>query len=299
MFEDIAAFQAIAQNLSFTKAAQYLELSIPVVTRRLARLEQSLGVRLLQRSTRHVHLTEAGTIFLAEVSDVLQALEASKETIKNLTHTVSGTLKVGLPANLSHLYISKALHKFVRSYPDIKIHMVTGEYLLDLLANGFDLVIHSGHLPDSSFYFEKMATWTKHFCAAPSYLEKNGTPHTMEELKLHNCIDHYENADRTWTYLQGNKQKKILVSGNIRAYSSAEIRNIALSGLGIACLSKCSVHKELRNGSLVSILQQYKTPLSGIYAVYPSKKFLNQKTKLFIEFVAEALEPVYNEMTYT
>jgi len=295
MFEDISAFQAVARHKSFTRAAQHLELSISVVTRRLARLEQSLAVRLLQRTTRHVHLTEAGEVFLAEISDVLQALEASKETVKSLSRSVSGTLKVGLPANISYLYITPALHRFMTRYPNLQIHFVTGDYLLDLLGNGFDVVIHCGHLPDSSFYFEKLGAWRKLFCAAPSYIEKYGEPKTMEELKSHNCIDHYENLDRTWEYQQGNVLKKMAIHGNIRAYSNPEIRNLALSGLGIAYLGKCSIYQELKNGSLVSILQNYQTPALGTYAVYPHKKFLHQKTRLFIDFIAEILAPVYSE----
>ena len=295
MFEDISVFQAVARHKSFTKAAQNLELSIPVVTRRLARLEQNLGVRLLQRTTRSVHLTEAGEVFLREISDVLQALEASKETVKSLTRSISGTLKVGLPVNLSHLYVTPALHQFMALYPNIQIHFVTGDYLLDLLSNGFDLVVHCGHLPDSSFYYEKLGEWRKLFCAAPSYLQKHGVPTTIEELKAHNCIDHYGNWDRTWDYQEGKVLKKIAVNGNIRAYSNPEIRNLALSGLGIGYLGKCSIYQELQNGSLVSILQNYKTPALGTYAVYPHKKFLNKKTKVFIDFIAEILAPVYSE----
>ncbi len=295
MFEDISAFQAVARQKSFTKAAQHLELSIPVVTRRLARLEQTLGVRLLQRTTRHVHLTDAGEVFLAEISDVLQALEASKETVKSLTRSISGTLKVGLPVNLSHLYITPALHKFMALYPNIQIHFVTGDYLLDLLRNGFDFIVHCGHLPDSNFYYETLGKWRKLFCAAPSYLEKYGVPKKIEELKAHNCIDHYENFDRTWEYQEGKVHKKIAINGNVRAYSNPEIRNLALSGLGIGYLGKCSIYQELQKGSLVSILENYQTPVLGTYAVYPHKKFLNKKTRVFIDFIAETLAPVYVE----
>lgn len=295
MFEDISAFQAVAQFKSFTKAAQRLELSIPVVTRRIARLEQTLGVRLLHRTTRHVHLTEAGEIFLAEISDILQALEASKETVKGLTHAINGTLKVGLPVNMSHLYVTPVLHQFMALYPNIHIHLMTGDYLLDLLKQGFDLVIHCGQLPDSNFYFEKLGVWKKLFCAAPSYLEKYGTPQTVEELKEHNCIDHYENFERNWEYQEGKRLKKIVVNGNVRAHSNPEIKNLVLSGLGIGYLGKCSLYREVKEGSLVSILQNYETPALGTYAVYPHKKFLNQKTRVFIDFIAKILAPVYSD----
>lgn len=295
VLEDISVFQAVARYKSFTKGAQHLELSIPVATRRMVRLEQTLGVRLLQRTTRQVHLTEAGEIFLAEISDILQALEASKETVKGLTRTVSGTLKVGLPVSMSHLYVTPMLHQFMALYPKMQIHLMTGDYLLDLLKQGFDLVIHCGHLPDSNFYFEKLGVWKKQFCATPSYLEKYGVPRAIEELKEHNCIDHYENFNRTWEYQEGRRVKKIGVNGNIRAHSNPEIRNLVLGGLGIGYLGKCSIYRELQEGSLVSILQNYETPELGTYAVYPYKKFLNQKTRVFIDFIIQILSPVYSD----
>src|SRR5579871_3138902 len=131
MFEDIIAFQTIVVHKSLTKASKELGVSTPVITRRLARLEKSLNVRLLQRTTRQVNLTEAGELFFNQISNVLQTLEASKEAVKNLNNDVSGTLKVGLPPSISYLYVTKWLHLFTEKYPNIHIHIITGNHLLD------------------------------------------------------------------------------------------------------------------------------------------------------------------------
>lgn len=296
MLEDIVAFRAIVQLKSFTKASKELGLSTPVVTRRLARLEKSLNTQLIQRTTRQLHLTEAGELFFAQISDVLHALEASKDAVKNLSKSVSGTLKVGLPASISYLYVTKMLHQFTARYPNIHIHIATGNHLLGLLTNGFDLVIHAGILPDSSFYFKKLGSWKKIFCASPNYLAKHGVPQKPEELKSHNCVDHYDNFERVWEYKENGSLKKIMVNGNIRADSNFDIRQLALNGMGIAYLSKCTVNEDLKQGRLVSILEDFQASEFGTYAVYPSKQFISKKTEVFLEFMSDLLESVYGQM---
>lgn len=296
MLEDIVAFRTIVQLKSLTKASKELGLSTPVVTRRLARLEKSLNTRLIQRTTRQIHLTEAGELFFAQISEILHALQASTEAVKNLNQEVVGTLKVGLPASISYLYVTKMLHQFTARYPKINIHITTGNHLLGLLTNGFDLVIHAGILPDSSFYFKKLGCWKKIFCASPNYLAKHGVPQKAEELKLHNCIDHYDNFDRVWEYKENDTLKKIIVSGNIRADNNFDIRQLALSGIGIAYLPKCTVNEDLKQGRLVSILENFQASEFGTYAVYANKQFLSKKAEVFLEFMSGLLESVYSEM---
>lgn len=296
MLEDIVAFRTIVLQKSLTKASKELGVSTPVITRRLARLEKTLQTQLIQRTTRHIHLTEAGELFFQQISDVLQALDASKEAVKNLNQEVSGTLKVGLPASISHLFVSTMLHKFTKQYPNVSIHLVTGNYLFDLLSQGFDLIIHAGTLPDSNFYYKKIGTWKKIFCATPAYLKKYGTPKTPQDLSSHNCIDRYDNVERVWDYKKKGLAKKIMITGNVRADHNLDIRNLALSGMGIAYLSRCTVHEDIQRGKLISILDEYQATEYGTYAVYPSKQFINKKTQIFIEFLSTCLKSVYGHM---
>lgn len=295
MLEDILTFQMIVQHKSLTKAGKELGISTSIVTRRLARLEKSLNTRLLQRTTRQIHLTEAGEIFFNKITDVLYGLEASKEAVRNLSDNVAGTLKVGLPAGISQLYVTKMLHQFSQKYPNISIHIVTGHHLLGLLTTGFDLVIHAGILPDSNFYFKKIGSWKKIFCASPDYLNKYGTPNTPLELKSHNCIDHYDNADRTWEYKENNIVKKIAINGNIRADNHFDIRQLIVSGMGISYLSKCTIYEDLKQGRLVSILDDFQSSEFGTYAVYPTNKFISKKVQIFLDFMTNLLGSVYGE----
>lgn len=296
MLEDIVVFRTIVQQKSLTNASKELGLSTPVVTRRLARLENVLNTQLIQRTTRQLHLTEAGELFFTLTSDVLHAFEASKDAVKNLSKDVTGTLKVGLPSGISYLYVTKQLHKFTTCYPNINLNIVTGNHLLGLLTNGFDLVIHAGALPDSNFYFKKIGSWKKIFCASPDYLSKYGIPEKPEELKKHNCIDNYNNVERSWEYKEHDNLKKIMITGNIRVDNNFDIRQLALSGMGIVYLSKCIVNEDLKQGRLISILKNFQTSELATYAVYPSKHFMSKKTEVFLAFMSDLLESVYDQM---
>lgn len=292
MFEDISAFCACAEHKSFSRAAKQLGVSAAVVTRRIARLEKVLDAQLLLRTTRLVTLTEAGQVFYAEVRDILQALEASKKTVKSFNQEITGTLKIGLPASIGHLYVSSAIVKFSRQYPQLKIQMVQGNHLLDLLRNGFDLVVHCGELPDSNFYYQKLGDWKKIICAAPSYIKKHGIP-KIPDFRQHHCLDHYDNFQPTWRFKINGKLKEVPINANIYANSSLDLKNLAKSGLGIAYLPSFTVYQEIKDGHLISILEKYQPPVLGMYAVYPSHKYLTKKTKLFLEFLADLLNPIF------
>lgn len=288
MFEDINVFCAIAKYQSFAKAARELGLSTPVVTRRLARLEQTLDARLLNRTTRKVTLTEAGHVFFAEVNDILQSLEATKESVKSLTSKISGTLKVGLPLSFSNVYITHALKEFVSRYPKLNLHMTTGLNQLHLLNNGFDVVIHCGDLPSSSFYYKKLGSMKKIVCASPGYFKKHGIPHVPEDLHQHNCLRASEET-QTWRFCRGNQANEILVSGNIIINNALDLRNLALEDAGIIHLPHYMVCKEIKEGKLISVLDEFILCDYNFYAVYPSNKFLNKKTELFINFIADLM----------
>lgn len=292
MLEDISVFCAVATHKSFSKAAKQLGISPTVVTRRIARLEKSLDTRLLQRSTRQVTLTEAGQLYYTQVQDLLTALEASKKMVKSLNEEVTGTLKIGVPVSISYLHISPALHQFIKKYPQLKIQIVHGNHLLDLLGSGFDLVIHCSKLPDSSFYYKKLGQWKKIICASPAYLKKHGVPKIPQELMSHQCVDHYDNVQKTWKFKLDKSLIEVPINANIYVNSSLDLKNLALQGLGIAYLPSFTVYHELKEGHLISILEDYQPPAVDMLAVYPSNQYVNKKTKLFLEFLEKLFKPV-------
>lgn len=294
MLEDIYAFCTIAKHKSFSKAAREIGISTPVITRRIVRLEQLLDARLLNRTTRQVTLTEAGNLFYSEVSDILQALEASKESVKSLTSQVSGTLKVGIPTSLNQSYIAPAFGEFIEKYPNLKVHLISGNSLLDLLNNGFDLVFQCGELPHSSYYYKKVITMKKVFCASPEYLKKRGIPTTLADLSQHNCLE-FTTLHQTWTVSDKGKPKEIIIEGNVQTNDAIVLKQLAKTGVGISYLPAYFIHEELMNGQLVSILEDATATDYSIYAVYPTKKYIAKKTQIFIDFVTTLLEKKITE----
>ncbi|MDO8953321.1 MAG: LysR family transcriptional regulator [Gammaproteobacteria bacterium] len=289
MLEDIEIFCAIAKEGGFAKAARALQLSTSIVTRRLARLEKNLDVRLVHRTTRQVSLTEEGRLYFDEVSNILDALKASNKNVKSLSTEVAGTLKIGLPVSISHLYVTPHLHEFLAQYPNLKVHIINGNHLFDLLGNGFDLILHCGELPNSNYYYKKLGLWEKITCASPEYLKKYGIPKKPEDLSNHNCLDHAESFHGTWRFQELDKSKNIPVSGNVRVNSSLDLCNLAKSGLGMVYLPSFSVAEALKSGELVSVLDSYRPEALGLYLVYPSHKYLSYKTQVFIDFMANLL----------
>src|SRR5579872_3484867 len=288
MLEDISAFCAIAKYQSFAKAARELGVSTPVVTRRLARLENSLEVRLLNRTTRQVSLTDAGQVFFTEVSEVLQALEASKENVKLTASQISGTLKVALPSSLNECYVIPALSDFLKKYPQLRIELMSGGHL-NLLNNGYDLVILCGQLPHSSFYYKKLHTTRKIICASPDYLKQYGTPKKLDDLRNHNCLGVHDHFQSYWKVKDKGEEKEILVSGNVQVNNGIDLKNLAVSGAGIVYVPAYLVYDEINSGRLVSILDQYQSADYSLYAVYPAKKYLAKKTQVFLNFIEELL----------
>lgn len=287
MFDDLAAFCAVVETHNFAKAAKHLKISTSIITRRVNRLEQELGVKLLQRTTRHVAITEAGSVFYQHATQILQDLTNSKNLVKDLTARVSGLLKIGLPVSISHYYVTHALANFMEKYPDLQMQIVNGNHLLDLLQNGFDLVLHCGNLPDSSFHYKKLGNWTKITCASPAYLAKHGIPKNLMALSKHNCLDHYDNRTKTWLFHDKGKPVTQTICGNININSSIDLKNLALAGLGIVYLPSFTVAKEIAAGQLIPLLSKFSPPALGMYAVYASNQFLSEKVKVFLQFLQE------------
>jgi len=292
MFEDINAFCAIAKHHSFSKAAREIGISTPVITRRLARLEETLETRLLNRTTRQVTLTEAGNLFYTEVSDILNALEASKDSVKSLMSQVSGTLKVGMPNSLSQCYVVPALKAFKEKYPNLNLHIVSGNNLSNLLNNGFDLIIQCGQMPDSNLYYKPVGTMHKILAAAPEYLAKHGTPQKPEDLQTHNCLINSDFITNYWKIMDKGKIKEIPVSGDIKTNDYVDLKRLAIDGMGIIYMAKYAIYEELKNGKLVSILNDHQLIDHTLYAIYPTKKYLAKKTQIFLEFITELLANV-------
>ena len=289
MLEDIEVFCAIAKHKSFSKAARALQVSTSIATRRLARLEKKLDVSLFHRTTRQITLTEAGRLYFDEVKNLMDSLEVANQNVKSTRKEISGVIKVGVPVSISHMYVTEHLHALLKRYPKLKVHVVTGNHLLDLLKNGFDVVMHCGNLPNSSLHYKKLGMWGKVTCASPLYLQERGTPMIPEDLAQHNCLDHADNFQGSWSFQDQGKAKEIAVSGNACVNSSIDLVNLAVNHLGIVYLPSFVVADALKTGKLVSVLDSYRPPALPRYMVYPTHQYMSQKVKTFIDFMSEIL----------
>ncbi|MFN7096178.1 MAG: LysR family transcriptional regulator [Gammaproteobacteria bacterium] len=285
MLETIQTFVDVVEQRSFAKAAKKLRISPPVVTRRIVQLEEQLNIRLLQRNTRQVTVTEAGKLFYESCVHILETYQTTVKQIHHAADTISGSLKVGLPASINSLYVTPAINTFLQQYPALNIHIVQGNHLVDLLSNGFDLVMHCGVLPNSSFYSKLLGSWSKITCASPQYLDKHGISKQPTDLATHNCLDHIDNHSRVWRYNINSKLTDIPITGNLRLDSSLALKEAALADAGLVYLPSFTVKKELASHKLISVLTTFQPAPLNMYAIYPSKYLLSEKTKLFIEFL--------------
>ncbi len=297
MFEEICTFIEIVKTNSFTAAANKLGISPSVVTRRIKFLEDELEQTLIARTTRQLTLTEAGHIFYEDCMGIIDVFENSKKALQNLKGTLSGTLKIGIPTSISLLHTSLHINQFLKKHPSLKLNIVNGNHLLDLLEDRFDLAIHCGQLPSSNFYYRKLGSWRLIVCAAPNYLKEHGTPKHPNELEKFNCLDHFDNYDHTWIFQIDGKEQKIFVNGNIRTNSNLSLKNLALTGIGIVLLPSFTIAQELHTKQLIPILTEYEIPPLDICAVYPRSSLLNKKVKAYIRFLTDCLQQPHSGIT--
>lgn len=286
----LSIFVTIVKLGSFSKAAKHLGTSTSSMTRVLSQLENELGFALLERTTRTVKFTEAGSLFYEKSQEILSIYDTSKKHLSSLQDVLSGQIKIGAPTSLSYLYITKCINEFLEQYPYVKVQLVNGDHLLDLLENDFDFVFHCRPLPDSSFQYRKLGSWTRILCLAPSYSEKHGVPNSLEELAAHNCLLHNENKAGAWPLFVNKKVKNISVTGNVSTDSSLNLLNLALNGVGIAYLPSFIVIPELKKGKLIQILSGYQLPFSEIYAVFSKSRYRIKKVRVLLDFLTQKIQ---------
>jgi DNA-binding transcriptional LysR family regulator len=291
MLERMQIFIKVIEKKGFRKAAKDLGISTPVVTKRINALEKELAVKLIQRSTRTLAITEAGQLFYDHSKAILNTMETAKIAVKSLKDEVSGTIKIGLPHAINHLYFTPALPKFLKKYPQINIEITQGNHLLSILDKRFDLIMHCGELPDSSFHYKKLGEWKKVTCASPAYFRKLSKPKSPTDLEEHNCLDHADNLKHTWQYQVDRKSHHQLISGNIRVNNSNDLKQLALASSGVVYLPNFIVWKELENKSLIHVLEKHEPKPLGMYLIYPSKQFISKKSQLMIDFISAILNP--------
>ncbi len=291
------AFSQVAANGSFSGAAENLGLSRAVVTKYIAQLEGHLGVRLLNRTTRRVGLTEVGQDYFDFCGRMLAELRDKEAMIAAGQSAAEGTVKVMAPKSFGGLYLGSAVAAFQRRHPGIGISMFLTDVSLrsvDLVAHGFDLAIRLTDLSDSGLMARRIGIVHWRLCAAPAYIKEAGEPRSPDDLANHRCLLHNRNpslpTSTVWKFQHGGSTLETKVSGLIAMNSVMALRQTALAGAGLALLPDYCIGDDLNTGALVTVMGDYATKEEHISVLFPHRELLPMKSRLFIDFLAEAFQ---------
>ena len=290
--QEMAVFSKVVAAGSLSAAGRELGLSPAMVSRRLAGLEARLGVRLINRTTRSLRLTDEGASYYDTCARVLAEIEEADAAASAGRVEPQGALKVAMPASFGHQHLAPLIPEFARRYPKVQLALSLSDRNVNVIGEGFDLAIRIAHLEDSSLAARRLAPNRRVVCASPAYLAHHGTPRTPDELANHNCLT-ANDLVASWDYKgPDGKAGSVRVSGRYACDNWEVLREWALAGLGVALKSTWDVHRHLEDGSLVSVCPGYTFDSDvAIYAVYPHRRFLPAKTRVFIEFLAASFGP--------
>ncbi|MGH7788693.1 MAG: LysR family transcriptional regulator [Candidatus Binatia bacterium] len=294
----MAVFASVAAAQSFSAAARELGLSKSAVSKHISQLEERLGARLLQRTTRRLSLTEAGTALYAHCRRIADELAAAEAAIGSLSGAPRGTLRVSAPMSFGERYLAPLLPAFLARHADLRVELTLGDQLVDLIEAGVDCAVRIARLPDSSLVARRLAPARRVVCGAPAYFERRGVPRTPDALRDHNCLDYaYLAATGGWPFPAARGLRAVPVEGNLAANNGEVLRAAALAGVGLALLPTFIVGDDLRAGRLRAVLIEYESWDASIYAVYPPTKQLAPKVRAFVDFLTEhcGAQPPWDE----
>lgn len=286
---DLRAFAAIVEAGSLSAAARELQLSLAGISKRLLRLEASLGAVLLHRSTRQMRLTEEGREFHAHCLELLEQVRRTEEAIGTRRSDMAGGVRVTAGLALARRQIAPRLGRFLARYPEVRIELIATDAQVDIVREGVDLAIRQAIMPDSSLVARVLAPDRRVLCAAPAYLAQHGMPAHPEELHGHRCIV-FGDAGGPWTFTRGDEVRHIEVQGALRINVGDVAHGAALGGAGLIHKSIWEVAEDLAAGRLVEILPGWRSPARPIQLVYPSVRHQLPRVRCFTDFLLAEMQ---------
>lgn len=288
---DLEIFARVVSAGSMSSAGRELGLSPAVVSKRVRRLEDRLGTRLLQRTTRQISMTEAGHGFYERVIAILAGIEEAEAFVSRRSALARGTLKVSAPTSFGRMHVAPHIDRFMKANPDLAINLVLSDDFVDIVGEGYDVAIRIAELADSSLFARKLAPVQRILCAAPSYIDRAGMPASIADLDDHICIPTHNSEP--WKIDGPEGAMTYRPTGPLLTNSSEVVREAVIGGVGIALRSTWDVGRELQDGRLVRVLPEYEGSRNvAIHAVYASRRFLPAKIRVFIDFLADLFGPV-------
>jgi DNA-binding transcriptional LysR family regulator len=293
-FTRIQTFIRVVEAGSFSAAARDLS-SISSVARQVKALEDELGVRLLNRSTRSLSLTEPGRRFYERACGIANDLSNAKSEAKSFQDSVKGALRVSIRVSAATTMIVPALPAFMAQYPDLTVDITLSDERRDLVANNIDVAVWMGHLPDSEVVARRLSPSQRIVCGAPAYFDRHGLPRTPADLREHNCLLYTARSYGTfWAFTRDGQQEEIDVRGSLRTDNALVLLSAAVSGLGLVVVHEWSARSQIAQGGLTRVLDDYTVnPRPGdaeLYAVYASSRGLSRKVRVFVDFLVDLFQ---------
>lgn len=286
-------FTKVAKLNSFAEAAKELGISRAMATKHVMQLENSLGVRLINRTTRRLSLTEVGMVYNERCIQLLDDIEELELAATQLQTEPRGKLKISAPPFFGAFHLAPVVADYLQIYPDIKVDLIVQGGTVDLIEEGIDLAINVGELNDSSLISRKIASSRRVVCGAPKYFEQHGVPMHPNELREHNCLVNWSIPPRdTWRFLETDGTRTtVKVKGTLQANIADVVRLAAINGLGLILLPTYIVGQDLQKGRLKAVLTEFEPMPLEIYAMYPHRKHLSAKVRTFVDFLYDRLQP--------
>lgn len=285
---DVLAFVRVADSQSFTLAAERLGISRSAVGKSILRLEEQLATRLVHRTTRSVSLTEEGRLFYEHAMRILCEVDDAEAALAHRNQIPRGRLRVDLPIAIGRLHVLPILQRFLAKWPDLECDVSFSDDYRDLVAEGIDVAVRIGGPTDSRLIRQVLAPHRYITCAAPSYLEKNSVPRSPDDLQHHaKIVFTHANGVVPWRYRTGGEDRDVNVQGSIRLNNTEAMRDAALAGLGLVQLGAFLVGEDIKRKQLVAVLTEFTREESPVCAVYPTRRNLSPKVRMFIEAVRD------------
>ena len=290
-FESLRAFTQVVESGGFAAAAREMDVSRSTVNKLVMNLENELGVQLFQRSTRKVSPTATGLAFYERCVHILAELEEAELAVSQMQEKPIGTLKINAPMSFGTLHLASVVADFMALYPELQIQLTLEDRLIDLIAEGFDLVIRIAEPTQSpNLIIHPLTSVKRVLCTSSLYLEKYGIPSHPNELRHHSCLHYgYLATGNRWKLIGNDGEHTITVKGMLCSNNGEVLRDAAVKGLGITLLPTFIIDKELQQGKLQAILPDYHPPEITVSVIYPVNRHISTKIRLFTEFLQKRL----------
>nr|WP_315249798.1 LysR family transcriptional regulator [uncultured Duganella sp.] len=283
-------YVAVVDGGSFAAAADKLEISRAMVSKQIQKLEEHLGTRLLNRTTRKLSLTETGREFYERSTQIMGDVEEAEQIAGQMTRTPQGVLRISIPLSYGQHRLATIIGDYTQAFPKVQLDIALSDRKVDLIEDGFDLAIRIGALPPSDLIARKIGGVRSIVCASPAYIARHGAPQTPQQLAQHACLSYtLTEGGADWRFDTQNGPLIVPIHGPIRADNGDIIRLAGVSGAGILFQPHFIVADDLAAGRLVQLLPAWQSAELGVYALYPSRKHLSAKVRTFVDFLAAAL----------